>query len=122
MLAWKFKLTSRGDKPLFSLSVIMSPHQVYGGKNVFNRPHRSNTSLEFISRFVRNNIRSSECDSVVQEREITQPRGEPLTYESTESRNIETKARDVAQFERVRYVIDDGFTVRAVPEENISCE
>lgn len=77
---------------------------------------------EFISRYVRNTMNSSECNSVVQERDNTQPSGEPLTYGSAENRNIQVRARDDTQFERVRYVIDDDFTVRAVPEENISWE
>lgn len=55
-------------------------------------------------------------------RELLQRCGEPVTSGSAEDQNIQVRARDVAQFERVRYVVDDDFTVRAVPEENISWE
>lgn len=55
-------------------------------------------------------------------RELIQRCGVPLTSGSAEDQHTGTMARAVAQFERVRYAIDDYFTVRAVPEENISWE
>ena len=55
-------------------------------------------------------------------RELLQRRGVPLTSRLAEDQNTETRACDNTQSTRVCYVVDDDFTVRAVPEENISWE
>lgn len=53
-------------------------------------------------------------------RELIQRCGVPLTSGLAEDQHTGTMACDNTHSTRVRHVIDDDFSVRAVPEENIS--